>query len=145
MTRDNTTGFLNRYEHIFWELTKYMLSKEAVFNDDKHTFVLRVPVAGQRKGKYAMLQQTDDATPYRLSHPLAQHVINSALSLPLNEMEIEFDQKALAMNADPWLYLHWLRSNTCFLMPSPTMEESYLRKNAKKCSLMVAQSNHVIP
>lgn len=100
MRRDNTTGFLNRYEHIFWELTKYVLSKEAVFNDSKHTFVLRTPVAGQRKGKYAMLQQTDDATPYRLSHPLAQYVISSALSLSLDNAEIEFDQSALSMNAD---------------------------------------------
>ena len=47
-----------------------------------------------------MLQQTDDATPYRLSHPLAQYVINSALSLSLDDAEVEFDQKALAMNAD---------------------------------------------
>ena len=85
MTKDNTGTFLNRYEHIFWELTKYMLSKEAVFNDEQHTFVLRTPVAGQRIGKYAMLKNTDDAIPYRLSSPLAQHVINSALSLSLSE------------------------------------------------------------
>ena len=100
MTKDNTGTFLNRYEHIFWELTKYMLSKEAVFNDEQHTFVLRTPVAGQRIGKYAMLKNTDDAIPYRLSSPLAQHVINSALSLSLSEnAEIIFDQQALPMNA----------------------------------------------
>lgn len=132
MTRDNTTGFLNRYEHIFWELTKFILSKEAVFNDDKHTFVLRVPVAGQRKGKYAMLQQTDDAIPYRLSHPLAQHVINSALSLPLDEVEIEFDQKALAMNADLPDYLQGLRGVLILssLAVSTLAEEQYMLFNA---------------
>ena len=106
MTRDNTTGFLNRYEHIFWELTKYMLSKEAVFNDEQHTFVLLTPVAGQRTGKYAMLRNADDAIPYRLSSPLAQHVINSALSLTLSEnAEIIFDQQALPMNANLPEYL----------------------------------------
>ena len=100
MTKDNTGTFLNRYEHIFWELTKYMLSKEAIFNDEQHTFVLRTPVANQRTGKYAMLKNTDDAIPYRLSSPLAQHVINSALSLSLSEnAEIIFDQQALPMNA----------------------------------------------
>ena len=100
MTKDTTGTFLNRYEHIFWELTKYMLSKEAVFNDEQHTFVLRTPVAGQRIGKYAMLKNTDDSIPYRLSSPLAQHVINSALSLSLSEnAEIIFDQQALPMNA----------------------------------------------
>ncbi len=100
MTRDETGAFLNRYEHIFWELTKYILSKEAVFNDNQHTFVLRVPVAGQRTGKYAMLKNTDEAMPYRFSSPLAQHVIRSALSLSLDDnIEIEFDQQALQMNA----------------------------------------------
>lgn len=33
-TRKDATGaFLNRYQHIFWELTKYILSSQAVFND----------------------------------------------------------------------------------------------------------------
>ena len=100
MTRDETGAFLNRYEHIFWELTKYILSKEAVFNDNQHTFVLRTPVANQRTGKYAMLKNTDEAMPYRFSSPLAQHVIHSALSLSLDDnVEIEFDQQALQMNA----------------------------------------------
>ena len=101
MTKDNTGTFLNRYQHIFWELTKYILSKEAVFNDEQHTFVLRVPVANQRLGKYAMLKNTQDTTPYRLSSPLAQHVINTALSLSLSDnAKIVFDQQALSMNAN---------------------------------------------
>ncbi|MBR3432829.1 MAG: hypothetical protein IKH05_04685 [Bacteroidaceae bacterium] len=132
MTRDNTTGFLNRYEHIFWELTKYILSKEAVFNDNNHSFVLRVPVAGQRPGKYAMLQQTDDAMPYRLSHPLAQHVINSALSLSLDDAEVEFDQKALSMNADLPDYLQG-QSGVLILSSlavSALAEEQYMLFNA---------------
>lgn len=100
MTRDTTGAFLNRYEHIFWELTRYILSKEAVFNDKTHTFVLRQSVAGQRTGKYAMLQNADDATPYRLNSPLAQYVINTALSLSLNDTdEIIFNQHALQMKA----------------------------------------------
>ena len=132
MTRDNTTGFLNRYEHIFWELTKFILSKEAVFNDKKHTFVLRVPVAGQHTGKYAMLQQTDDATPYRLSHPLAQHVINTAMSLPLEEADVEFDQKALAMNADLPDYLQGQHGVIILssLAVSALAEEQYMLFNA---------------
>lgn len=100
MTHDATGAFLNRYEHVFWELTKFMLSKEAVFNDEQHTFVLRVPVAGQRKGKYAMLKNDGDAIPYRFNDPLAQYVINSALSISLDDdAEIEFDQQAIQMNA----------------------------------------------
>lgn len=133
MTRDDTGIFLNRYEHIFWELTKYMLSKEAVFNDEQHTFVLRTPVAGQRTGKYAMLKNTDDATPYRLSSPLAQHVINSALSLSLDEhTEIIFDQQALPMNANLPDYLNGSEGYLVLasLGVSALSDEQYLLFNA---------------
>ena len=133
MTRDDTGVFLNRYEHIFWELTKYMLSKEAIFNDEQHTFVLRTPVAGQRTGKYAMLKNTDDATPYRLSSPLAQHVINSALSLSLDEhTEIIFDQQALPMNASLPDYLNGSEGYLVLasLGVSALSDEQYLLFNA---------------
>ena len=100
MTRDKTSAFLNRYEHIFWELTKYILSRQAVFDDTTHTFFLSQSVAGQRTGKYALLQDVSDAMPYRLNSPLAQYVVNSALSLSLDtRAEIIFDQHALPMNA----------------------------------------------
>lgn len=133
MTKDDTGAFLNRYEHIFWELTKYMLSKEAVFNDEQHTFVLRTPVAGQRIGKYAMLKNTDDATPYRLSSPLAQHVINSALSLSLSDnAEIIFDQQALSMNANLPDYLNGSEGYLVLasLGVSALSDEQYLLFNA---------------
>ena len=133
MTKDNTGTFLNRYEHIFWELTKYILSKEAVFNDEQHTFVLRVPVAGQRTGKYAMLKNTDDATPYRLSGPLAQHVLNTALSLSLSDnAEIIFDQQALSMNANLPDYLNGSEGFLVLasLGVSALSDEQYLLFNA---------------
>jgi len=133
MTKDDTGAFLNRYEHIFWELTKYMLSKEAVFNDKQHAFVLRTPVAGQRTGKYTMLKNTEDAIPYRLSSPLAQHVINSALSLSLDEnAEIIFDQQALPMNANLPDYLNGCEGYLVLasLGVSALSDEQYLLFNA---------------
>lgn len=133
MTKDNTGAFLNRYEHVFWELTKFMLSKQAVFNEAEHTFVLRVPVAGQRKGKYAMLKNTDDAYPYRLSDPLGQYVINTALSLSLDDAaEIEFDQQALQMNATLPEYLYGTQGTMVLarLGVSALSDEQYLLFNA---------------
>lgn len=133
MTKDDTGAFLNRYEHIFGELTKYMLSKEAVFNDKQHAFVLRTPVAGQRTGKYTMLKNTEDAIPYRLSSPLAQHVINSALSLSLDEnAEIIFDQQALPMNANLPDYLNGCEGYLVLasLGVSALSDEQYLLFNA---------------
>lgn len=107
MRKDDTGAFLNRYQHIFWELTKFILSSQAVFNDEKHTFVLKAPVAGQRAGKYALLDNNTDARPYRLNDPLAQHVINTALSIELDGCgDVVFDESAMSMNANLPEYLH---------------------------------------
>ena len=107
-TRKAETGaFLNRYQHVFWELTKYVLSSQAVFNDSNYTFVLKTPVAGERKGKYSMLNNQGDALPYRLNDTLAQHVINTALSLPLDDGgTVVFAEAAISMNANLPDYLH---------------------------------------
>ena len=133
MTRDTTGAFLNRYEHIFWELTKFVLAKDAVFNDSKHTFVLRQPVAGERKGKYAMLRNVSDAMPYRFNSPLAQYVINTALSIQTDDdSEIVFDQEALPMNASLPEYLNG--QSGCLLLASLSVsalsDEQYLLFNA---------------
>lgn len=105
--KDETGAFLNRYQHIFWELTKYVLSSQAVFDEDSHSFVLKVPVSGMRKGKYALLNVGEDSLPYRLNDPLAQHVIHTALSLPLEDgAVVEIDEEAISMNASLPEYLH---------------------------------------
>lgn len=105
--KDETGAFLNRYQHIFWELTKFILSSHAVFNNETHTFILSTPVAGQRRGRYALLNNAKDALPYRLNSPLGQHVINSALSIDVDKnAEVKFDETALEMNANLPEHLH---------------------------------------
>ncbi len=84
MTHDTTGLFLNRYEYIFWELTKYVLHADATFNDEQHTFMLKRPVAGSPSGLYRLFSQQGDGIAYRLSHPLAQHVLNEALTTPVD-------------------------------------------------------------
>ena len=126
--KDETGAFLNRYQHIFWELTKYVLSSQAVFNDSNYTFALKTPVAGERKGKYSMLNNQGDALPYRLNDTLAQHVINTALSLPLDDGgTVVFDEAAISMNANLPDYLHgesgWLVLSS--LSVSSFEEEQY--------------------
>lgn len=98
--KDDTGAFLNRYQHIFWELTKFVLSAEAVFNDEKHTFMLKTPVVNQPRGHYSLLGQESDCHPYRLSDELGQHVINTALSLTTEDGgNVEFRSDAISMNA----------------------------------------------
>ena len=126
--KDETGAFLNRYQHIFWELTKFVLSSQAVFDDNSHSFVLKVPVTGMRKGKYSLLNTGSDSLPYRLNDPLAQHVINTALSLPMEDgAVVEIDEEAISMNASLPDYLHgesgWMILST--LKVSSFEEEQY--------------------
>jgi len=106
MTKDSTGAFLSRYHHIFWELTKYVLSPYAVFNDKQHTFLLQTPIADCKPGRYVMLSNDQDGIPYRLSHPLAQFVVKTALAYEVEDSAtVEFDEKALSMNAELPEYL----------------------------------------
>lgn len=98
--KDDTGTFLNRYQHVFWELTKFILSSQAVFDDASHSFLLKVPVAGLRCGKYTLLGNVKDAQPYRLNDTLGQYVVNTALSLNLdNKSMVIFNENALCMKA----------------------------------------------
>lgn len=80
IAKQETGAFLNRYEYIFWELTKYILHNKAEFDDSEYTFSLKTKTAGCKPQRYALFSKQGKGEPYRLSHPLAQYVINSALS-----------------------------------------------------------------
>lgn len=100
MRNRDAGAFLNRYQLIFWELTKYILAPHAIFNDADHTFVLRTLLPDCKPGKYHLLSTEGDAIPYRLSSTLAQYVINTALSIPTDNIdEIVFDPQSLPINA----------------------------------------------
>lgn len=92
LSRENTGAFLSRYEHIFWELTKFVLKDEAEFDDIAHSFRLLLPTAGCRVGKYDLISCITDGIPYRLSHPLAQYVIRTAMAYKVGEGAVEFSE-----------------------------------------------------
>ena len=98
LAKSETGAFLNRYEHIFWELTRYVLADSAVFDDETHSFTLRHPVAGCKTGKYQLLSCVTDGIPYRLSHPLGQYVLHTGLCVPTEDGAILFREKDLALN-----------------------------------------------
>lgn len=97
LAKSETGAFLNRYEHIFWELTKFILGKDAEFDDETHAFHLLRPIVGCRTGKYELLSCVTDGIPYRLSHPLAQHVLQTALSLQTEDGAVIFRENDLAL------------------------------------------------
>ena len=97
LAKSETGAFLNRYEHIFWELTKFILGKDAEFDDETHAFHLLRPIVGCRTGKYELLSCVTDGIPYRLSHPLAQYVLQTALSLQTEDGAVIFRENDLAL------------------------------------------------
>lgn len=99
IAKEQTNAFINRYEYIFWELTKYILQGKASFNDADHTFNLKEGIAGCPKTKYRLLSgKVEDGVLYRLSHPLAQYVLDKAIQLNMEPGKIMFSQAETSLN-----------------------------------------------
>ena len=90
LAKQETSAFLNRYELAFWELTKYILSDKAVFDNEKYSFELTEQIPNCAKGRYELLSKLTDGIPYRLSSPLGQYVIQQALAIPAENGGIIF-------------------------------------------------------
>ena len=98
ISKEKTGAFLNRYEYIFWELTKYILGHDAVFSDDEYSFVLRKMVSGCEPHKYSLFSKSTSGEPYRLSHPLAQYVLHKATDINTPSGKIVFDSHSGRIN-----------------------------------------------
>ena len=88
----------SQIEYIFWELTKYILQDKAEFSDKDYTFRLKEKIAGCRPYTYALFSKQGKGESYRLSHPLTQYVINTALSAETNSGYVEFEENGKGLN-----------------------------------------------
>jgi adenine-specific DNA-methyltransferase len=93
VNRDDSQTYLDRYERMLMELTRYELGAHAEFLDGHSAFQLRscpfpdkVPL-----GLYELPRRSGEAHFYRLAHPLAQYVLAQAKSRPLPPAQIVFD------------------------------------------------------
>jgi adenine-specific DNA-methyltransferase len=84
---------LNRYEQILIKLTEYELNGEANFVNDSSFFLKDGRFCGKDipPGLYELPRRSGDAYFYRLSHPLAQLVIEQAKKRSLDPVELVFD------------------------------------------------------
>ena len=99
MAKEQTSAFINRYEHIFWELTKYIIGNKADFDERTHSFSLNTSINGCPKGKYRLLSgDTSEGVLYRLSHPLAQYVLAQAKNIALGQGKILISTNETAVN-----------------------------------------------
>ncbi|HMH32143.1 MAG TPA: SNF2-related protein [Puia sp.] len=87
-------AYLSKYESWLWNITKYFLGENAEFALDEHSFTLkRNPFEGQiiHPGPYRIGKHIEEANIYRISHPLAQKIIEQCISLELPPKELTFN------------------------------------------------------
>lgn len=99
LAKEHTCAFINRYEYIFWELTKYILGDKAEFNESDYSFILKECVGESPKGKYCLITRKEtDGIPYRLSHPLAQYVLKKASAIKVTGGKVIFSPSETKLN-----------------------------------------------
>lgn len=87
---------LDRFGKQFWSLTKHIIADDADFDDDELAFLLRrSPTPNAHQGMYHLISKSkenvDGEFLYRLSHPLGEHVVDSAKTLATPFAELVFD------------------------------------------------------
>lgn len=104
---DDAKAQLDRFGQRFWSLTSFMLDGRASFDDDALSFDLMTPPSTEIvTGRYHLISKSHPkAMPggdnidgeersqflYRLSHPLGEHVVETAKALPTPSVRIVFD------------------------------------------------------
>lgn len=89
--------YLSRYESMLWNITKYYLNDKADYSLQDHAFTLKenpFPNEKIHSGPYRIGKNIDDANIYRISHPLAQKIIEQCKEGELPEVELTFDYTA---------------------------------------------------
>ena len=86
--------YLDKYQKMLWELSRYSLGKSAQFFEDSYNFYLneRHPFIDEKipLGPYRMGSNIQNAHVYRLRHPLALKIIEKAKKEKIPFCEITF-------------------------------------------------------
>ena len=89
---ENSRTYLNRYERMLMDLTRYELRDHAEFVDGSAFRLKSCPFPGDIPlGLYELPRRSGEAHLYRLGHPLAEQVLWQAKSRVLPPAEITFD------------------------------------------------------
>ncbi len=97
ISKEESKGYLNKYESWLWDLTRHALCDCADFDKNEYAFLLKTnPFPQLRKlpiGPYRMGRNVDRSKDhiYRPGHPVAREIIRSAMAQDLPHAEIKFD------------------------------------------------------
>lgn len=92
----DTQEFLDRFSRMFWELSQHTLQSYADFDSEKLCFRLKnSPIQDARTGEYRLISKkhtnVDGEFLYRLSHPLGEHVLQTAKQTQTPAVALYFD------------------------------------------------------
>lgn len=92
----DTQEFLDRFSQMFWDLSQHVLQASADFDSEAYRFHLREsPTPQTRAGEYRLISKkhanVDGEFLYRLSHPLGEHVLETAKQTETPVVELCFD------------------------------------------------------
>jgi superfamily II DNA or RNA helicase len=120
---------LGRFEQLLMQLTEAELGPFANFDHDGFYLHRNPGLEGVPLGRYELPRRSSEAHLYRLSHPLAQHLIHRAKLRPLEFAELEFDYGAYPNKITVLENLRgqsgWLRLSR-FTVSALTQTEDYL-------------------
>lgn len=94
---DQTREHLGQMERRFWAVTRNILDRRADFNDSALTFDLKKETVSCPVGRYQLISKQKDKKNiegyflYRMSHPLGEHVLDSARKKDTPVAEATFD------------------------------------------------------
>jgi len=88
----DSKAYLNQFERMLMELTRYELDGHAQFISDSSFHLKSLPFSGDIPiGLYELPRRSGEAHLYRLSHPLAEGILSQAKSRVLPPSEVLFD------------------------------------------------------
>ncbi|MDF0672988.1 MAG: SNF2-related protein [Nitrospira sp.] len=91
---ENSRLYLNRYERILMQLTRYELRDHADFFTDSSFKLQTCPFEGEIPlGLYELPRRTGEVHLYRLAHPLAEQVVGQAKGRLLESAELTFEYR----------------------------------------------------
>lgn len=92
---DQARHHLDRFSRLFWAVTRSVLHEQARFDDEDLTFDLHTPPTGFPPGRYHLIsknrENVEGAYLYRLSHPLGEQVLTTALHHHTPDAALRFD------------------------------------------------------
>ncbi|UVT16032.1 MAG: DEAD/DEAH box helicase family protein [Nitrospira sp.] len=127
---ESSRQYLNRYERMLMDLTRFELWDHADFLSDSAFRLNSCPFKGEIPlGLYELPRRTGDAHLYRLAHPLAEQILEQAKRRMLDPAELAFEygkHDGKVSVVEPFIGKSGIMSVSLFTVDALDQAEDYL-------------------